>query len=533
MPVYDVAIVGAGHNALISACYLARAGLNVLVLERREVIGGAVCTEEMFGGYRMDVGSSVHIMFKSTPISEELRLEDYGLEYREMDPWAFYPVPESDKSISFYRSVERTCESIEKISRRDAFAYEAFMEKWQRINEGVWDAFLTPPTPGNIMGSLIKNNLANPKHLKSFADPDTTRQLMTSYGRLINENFESEPVRAALMWWAAQSGPPPDELATGDLLGWMAMIHKHGAWRAKGGSGMLTQALGKAFKALGGTLLTEAEVQKVSKGPKADLEGPRFQLTTAQGRFHSRGVLFGCHVQSALLDVLDDNLLDPDLPRRLRHLNVGNGFGMIVRHAVSELPRYAGQKFDSHGVGPCHNAMQLLCPSTNALKRAVAQFRAGQTPDYPLVVGMTFSALDPSLAPEGKHTLFTWAQYHPYELSSGKSWDRVAEDEADKIYDVVCQYAPNMEGKIIDRYIQTPLEIERKLALPRGNVMHLEMSFDQMFGFRPLPELSGYRTPMPGVYLTGASTHPGGGVFGASGRSAAQVVLQDFRKRVL
>ena len=146
-------------------------------------------------------------------------------------------------------------------------------------------------------------------------------------------------------------------------------------------------------------------------------------------------------------------------------------------------------------------------------------------PASPSVVAMTFSAIDPTLAPEGKHTLFTWAQYHSYELRNGEHWDQIREREADKLYDLVCQYAPNMKGKMIGRYIQTPLDLERDLGLLRGNVMHFEMSLDQMFMFRPLPEISCYRAPMKNLYLTGASTHPGGGVFGASGRNTAKVIL--------
>jgi len=152
-------------------------------------------------------------------------------------------------------------------------------------------------------------------------------------------------------------------------------------------------------------------------------------------------------------------------------------------------------------------------------------FLFGLPPQKPSVVAMSFSSLDPTLAPEGKHTLFTWGQYHPYELSNGEKWDDIREREADKLYDLVCQYAPNMKGKMIARYIQTPLDIERTLGLLRANVMHLEMSLDQMFMFRPLPELSTYKTPLPGLYLTGASTHPGGGVFAASGYNTAQVIL--------
>jgi phytoene dehydrogenase-like protein len=170
--------------------------------------------------------------------------------------------------------------------------------------------------------------------------------------------------------------------------------------------------------------------------------------------------------------------------------------------------------------------MQLLCPSVDYLEASWRDFLAKEAPRDPAVLAMTFSSIDPTLAPPGKHVLFAWAQYHPYELAR-ESWDEIAEREADKIWEVVCRHAPNMRGKMIGRYIQTPLEIERKLALRRGNVMHVEMSLDQMFCFRPLPELSTYRTPVKGLYLTGASTHPGGGVFGASGKSTAKVVLRD------
>jgi phytoene dehydrogenase-like protein len=161
------------------------------------------------------------------------------------------------------------------------------------------------------------------------------------------------------------------------------------------------------------------------------------------------------------------------------------------------------------------------------LNDSYRDFSFGLPPQKPSVVAMTFSAIDPTLAPEGKHTLFTWGQYHPYELKNAENWDAIAEREADKLYEVVCQYAPNMRGKMIDRYIQTPLAIERTLGLLRANVMHVEMSLDQMFFFRPLPELAAYTTPLKGLYLTGASMHPGGGVFAASGYNTAKVVLRD------
>ncbi len=524
--VSDVIVVGAGHNGLICACYLAKAGRKVLVLERRPVVGGAVCTEEIVPGYRFDVGSSAHIMFRATPIMEELELARHGLEYFEMDPWAFYPIKGTDHGITFFRDLERTCASIAAISPRDADAYRDFIRRFGELNEGIFEIFLKPPTPGAIFGTIFKRNLFKSGSRRLWSSLDTTRQFMTSYGRLIEETFENEHLRTALFWLAAQSGPPPDEVASGDLVGWQAMIHKTGAWRAKGGSGALTQALARGLKSLGGEVRVDAPVSRIQAGAS----GARFEVQTAAGNFSAQNVVAACHVQTTFLQLLDPALVPADLRRRVEHLRVGNGFGMIVRHAVSKLPRYsAAQPSDARGVSACHSSLQLLCPSRGYLREAFLDYQRGVPPQKPAVLAMTFSALDTTLAPAGKHVLFAWAQYHPYELRNGENWDAIAEREADKIYDVVCDYAPNMRGALIDRYIQTPLEIERKLGLLRANVMHLEMSIDQMFFFRPLPELSTYRTPIPGLYLTGASTHPGGGVFGASGRNAAQVILKAKR----
>ena len=528
MPVYDCIVVGAGHNGLICACYLAKAGHRVLVLERRSIVGGAVCTEEIIPGYRFDVGSSAHIMFRGTPIMAELDLAAHGLEYVEMDPWAFYPLPGESRGISFHRDLDATCRSIAEVSPRDAEAYRDFIERFREVNEGVFETFLKTPTPGALFGTIFKRNLFNSKSRRAWSSLDTARQLMTSYGRLIEETFESEPMRAALCWLAAQSGPPPDELASGDLVGWQAMIHKSGAWRAIGGSGALTQALARCLRSFGGEVLTDAPVSRITR---SDAAGARLEVQSARGAHSARSVAAACHVQTTFLQLLDPELCPPELRRRVEHLRVGNGFGMIVRHAVNELPRYAGQPVDARGVSPCHSSLQLLCASREHLRNAYLDYQRGEPPRKPAVLAMTFSALDPTLAPPGKHVLFSWAQYHPYALGNGENWDDIAQREADKIYDAICDYAPNMRGALIDRYIQTPLEIERKLGLLRANVMHLEMSLDQMFFFRPLPELSEYRTPVSGLYLTGASTHPGGGVFGASGRNTSQVILRDLRRK--
>src|SRR5271168_4267803 len=261
MPHYDVVIVGAGHNGLTCACYLAKAGRKVLVLERRHIVGGAVCTQDdLIPGYKLDVGSSAHIMIHLTPVLRDLELHKFGLEYLEMDPWAYYPILGTGTGISFYRDLEKTCASIAKISPKDADAYRAFVKHWGELNEGIFETFLKPPTPGKIFGTIFRRNLLNWRSRKLWSSMDTSRQLMAPYGALIDELFEHPAVRTALAWLSAQSGPAPGEMATGDMLGWNAMNHKSGAKRAKGGSGALTQAMAKCLLSHGGEIICNAEV---------------------------------------------------------------------------------------------------------------------------------------------------------------------------------------------------------------------------------------------------------------------------------
>ncbi|MEO9887461.1 MAG: NAD(P)/FAD-dependent oxidoreductase [Balneola sp.] len=528
MEKYDVIIVGSGHNGLTTGCYLAKAGKKVLVLERRDTIGGAVCTETMFespenpNGFRMDVGSSVHIMIHQTGIIEELELEKYGLEYIEMDPIMSYPVPTGKGVIHFFKDVERTLESISKVAPEDVKNYKEFIEFWGKINKGVLKIFTTPPTTKNIFAEMALNQIKDGAMFQKGEQLSGLQKILSSYGKVVDDAFDNPYMKAALLWFAAQSGPLPDHSATGDFVGWQSMLHESGAKHPRGGSGMLTQAMKNLIETHGGEVKSDHPVEKILIE-----NGKAFGVRTESGEeFRAEIVVSNAHVQTTMMKMVGRDHLDDSLFKKVENINVGNGFGMVIRCAVEELPQYTAAPDDPY----IHNGIQLLAPSVQYMKNAIGDYTKGLPPEKPAALAMTFSAIDPDVALDGKHTMFVWAQWHPYELANGMQWDDIREREAQKIYDVVVDYAPNMKDKLIDWYIQSPLDIERKHGLLRGNVMHVEMSFDQMFMFRPIPEMSQYETPIENLYLSSASCHPGGGVFGAAGHNAATVILKKHKK---
>ena len=508
----DVVIVGAGHNALVAACYLARAGLDVEVVERRGVVGGAVSTVERFPGYHMDVGSSAHIMIRHTGIVEDLDLAAVGLRYDDLDPWGFAPF--DDEAITFAVDLDRTCDSIAQVcGERDAVAYAAFVTDWAARNERVFSAFQEPPT-----GRALGRHLWGIGRATGLDGLELSRQFLTTGDQLLDEHFTDERLKAALAWLGAQSGPPPHEVGTADLVGWNALLHRQAPGHPVGGSGMLSVALARRFDALGGTVTVDTPVTRIlTRGGRAS----GVQLESGE-RVGARAVLAGCHILTTL-DLLGDDIA-PDAARARRALRLGNGIGMVVRLATSALPRYRA------GGSDAHRALQLIAPSRQFLRAAHGAYLAGRPPDRPAVLAMTFSAFDETIAPPGKHNVTVWGQWHPYELSTGEDWDDIREREGTKLVHAVDAAAPGFAESVEQMHVQTPLDIERELGMRRANVMHLEMGLDHMFAWRPTPAWSGYRGPVPGLYLTGASTHPGGGVFGASGRSAARVAIDDLAR---
>ncbi len=511
----DVAVVGSGHNALVAACYLAAAGRSVTVVERDSVLGGAVSTVERFPGHRVDRGSSAHIMIRHTGIVEELRLAEHGLRYLDCDPWGFAPAPagSADPPLVFRRSIADTCASIATAcGARDADAYHRFVDVWGPRSARVMRAFGATPDPPQLIRAFW--GLPAPGGGSALS-----REFLTSGDALLDEYFESERLKAALAWFGAQSGPPMSEPGTAPMVGFAALMHRIPPGRAVGGSGALTAALVARLRGDGGTVRVGEPATALRR------DGTRWRVRTSGGEIAARRVIAGCHVLTTL-DLLraggfDAARLD-DWRRRIR---VGPGIGMVVRAATTDVPRYPGvpTEISAHG-------LQLLVGDRSQLRLAHGAALAGELPPRPAVLAMSFSALDPSLAPPGEHQVSLWAQWHPRTLSGGRDWATCAGPAADAIVAEVDAVAPGFAGAVRHRLVQSPADLERELGLVGGNVMHVEMSLDQMLLWRPLPELAGYRVPgAPGLYLTGASTHPGGGVSGASGRTVARLVRADDR----
>ncbi|PAP77331.1 phytoene desaturase family protein [Rubrivirga marina] len=501
---YDLIVVGAGHNALISAAYAAKAGYRVGVFERRYIVGGAVSTVEQVPGYQFDLGGSAHILIRLTPIVEELGLDEYGLEYLELDPLFFAPY-EDGSSLFIYRDVDRTCEHIEAQFPGEGDRYRRFVETWAPFSQTVRDVFLSTPSPLELGKRFAFGSSAQVDWQNALS------VIMRPYGEVVDQYFTEEKVKAPLVWMAAQSGPPPTEAMSAPFLLWHPLYHESGIARPRGGSGGLTKALAAMIRAHGGEVRTSSPVDRllVRNGRAEGVEVAGECIT-------ARAVLSGTHI----LETLDRLLPSEHRPAEADQMRVGNGFGAILRLALDKPVEYAA----APGI-ESRTALQLICRDRQQIHDAYADYLKGQPAEDPPIVGMSFSAVDPTLAPPGGEVLWLWAQYFPYEMTGGRTWDAIEEEVADRILDTFEPYAPGTKASVVGSLFQHPLWLERELGLFRGNVMHLEMTIDQMFALRPSMNLSDYRGPVDGLFLTGASMHPGGGIMGASGRNAARVVL--------
>ncbi len=514
---YDIVVIGGGHNGLICGGYLAKAGENVLVLEKHDVIGGFITTEEAIPsapGFKLNIGAMEHGGVVETPIISDLELEKFGLEYMVREQMYFFPFLDG-VAVPIYKSVEKTCEAIAEISEKDAEAYRDFVEFSNALLSLFGSvSYGPPPSFGELAGAMTG--------LPGIDADRLIRTVLSSPRAVVDEWFETEYMKAALAYYGSVSQTAPSTLGSGYAPCLLGGCHSSGQWRPRGGGGMLIESLIRAIEHHGGTVRANAEVGKiiVKEGRAQGVE-----LCDGERISARHGVVSSIDAKRVFLNLVDQDLVDPQLIRQVRNITVAgmNVSELKVDCALDELP-----SLDRWERGPEFIvSMVQPCPSVDYLEREFIDIRRGEFPEEPAFLFAVPSAADPSLAPPGKHTLWL-SCFAPYELSGGRNWDDIREDTADRLIDVVGQYAPNIKKAIIGRVIHTPLDWYRRTGSIKGNPNHLDMTLDQMFGFRPVAALSNYRTPIEGLYLSGAGVHPGGGLNGIPGHNTAHVVLEDL-----
>lgn len=538
MQTYDVVIIGAGHNGLVCAAYLLTAGYSVLLLEKRSLPGGAATTEEIMPeeapGFEFNRCAIDHEFIHLGPVVEELELTKYGLEYLYCDPVVFCPHPDG-KYFLGHRSVEKTCAEIERFSPGDAQKYTKYADFWQRVIGAMTPIFNAPPK--SILDITGNYNPENLKNLFSvIGSPDKTldfiRTMLNSPEDVLNEWFDSEFLKAPLARLASELGAPPSQKtnAIGAIM--MVMRHEPGMARPRGGTGALVQALLKLVQSKGGVVLTDQDVEQILVD-----EGRAVGVRVAKGREYraKRGVISNIDAQRLflLVDSSDVDAADPNLQQRLERRIVNNNETILkIDCALSEPLRFEHHDHrDEYLIGSV-----LIADSVRHVELAHSKPAVGEIPDDPSMYVVMPTMLDPSMAPAGKHTL--WIEFFaPYQIAgaegtglNGTGWtDTLKHQVANRVIDKLAEYAPNVKPAMIARSVESPAELGARLGAYKGNYYHIDMTLDQMVFFRPLPELANYKTPIEGLFLTGAGTHPGGSISGMPGRNCARVFLQTQR----
>jgi beta-carotene ketolase (CrtO type) len=535
---YDVIIIGAGHNGLTCAAYLLKAGYSVLLLEKRSIPGGGATTEEIMPvkapGFQFNRCAIDHEFIHLGPVVQELELHKYGLEYLFCDTVAFCPHPDG-KYFLAHRSVEKTCQEIAHFSSRDAVKYAEFVDYWQKFIKTAIPIFNAPPK------SLL--DIAGNYDLKKIGDlfsligsPNKTldfiRTLLSSAEDTLNEWFDCEFVKAPLARLASEMGVPPSQknLAVGAMM--MAMRHNPGMARPKGGTGVLTQALVKLVRASGGVILTDQQVKQVlvDNGCAVGVRmANSYEYRANQGVISS---IDAKRLFLQMMDAADVDAADRDLRERLERRIVNNNETILkIDCALSEPLRFEHHNHqDEYLIGSV-----LIADSVKQVEVSHHDPAIGKIPDEdPSMYVVMPTMLDPSMAPAGQHTL--WIEFFaPYKIAGaegtglyGTGWtDEIKNKVADRVLDKLAEYAPNLKNALIARKVESPAELGERLGAYNGNYYHIDMTLEQMVFFRPLPELSNYQTPIEGLYLTGAGTHPGGSISGMPGRNCARVFINE------
>ncbi|HWW20508.1 MAG TPA: NAD(P)/FAD-dependent oxidoreductase [Steroidobacteraceae bacterium] len=531
----DALIIGGGHNGLVCAAYLAAGGLSVRVLERRGVVGGAAVTEEFFPGFRNSVAAYT-VSLLNPKVILDLDLPAHGLRIVERRLSNFLPT-EDGRYLCV--GAGRTPSEVAKFSARDAGRLSAYAQQLERIAEVLRQLVLQ--TPPNVIDGSWRQALPELLRAASIGrsvrklDMSLRRELLrlmaSSAGEYLDGWFESDPIKAVYGFdgivgnYASPYTPGSAYVLLHHVFG--EVNGKKGVWgHAIGGMGAITQAMARAAAARGVNIRVNAPVQKllVENGRAVGA------VTPGGEEFRASAVISNLNPKLLYLQLLEPTVLPPDFRQRIEQYRCGSGtFRMNV--ALSELPDFrclAGRQSADH-----HTAGIIIAPTLTYMERAYFDARTGGWSAQPIVEMLIPSTLDETLAPKGQHVASLFCQHVAPQLPNGESWDQHRERVADLMIQTVDRYAPNFRYSVLGRQIMSPLDLERTFGLIGGDIFHGALSLDQLFSARPVLGHGNYRGPLPGLYMCGSGTHPGGGVTGAPGHNSAREVLIDFRRGTL
>ncbi|HET8526048.1 MAG TPA: NAD(P)/FAD-dependent oxidoreductase [Actinomycetota bacterium] len=523
----DVVIIGGGHNGLACAAYLAKAGLDVLVLEKRDVVGGAAATEEPWPGYRVSSASYV-VSLMPPQVVRELDLKRHGYEVSIITPDYFVPFPDGT-SLTLWGDVERDAAAIARFSEHDAEAYVAFDRYFDHVARLLKDLLFVVPPNMNLRD--LPKWAATAGRFRRWSGRDvheTVRLFTMSAADFLDEWFEDERVKGALATQAiigGWCGPMTPGSAYVLMHHWIGEVDGHaGAWGwVKGGMGGVSSAMARAAQAAGAEVRTDAEVDRVA----ITTSGRAVGVSLSDGSLvRSQRVVSSAHPVTTYRDLIGEERLPGDVVRDVRRYRTRSG-SVKLNVALSELPAFPS--WDQEG--DPHRGLAAVSPSIEYLERAWDDAKYGRMSQHPYVEVVFPTAHEPEgLAPEGKHLMLAFSQYGPYELREG-SWDDGGREEfARRVLKALGEFAPSLEDAVEHLEVLTPKDIEARFGLLGGNIMQGELTPDQLFSFRPIPGHGDYRTPIAGMYLCGSGTHPGGGVMGVPGRNAASMILRDHKR---
>ena len=523
----DVVIVGGGHNGLACAAYLAKAGLDVLVLEKRDVLGGAAATEEPWPGYRVSSASYV-VSLMPPQVVRELDLKRHGYEVSIITPDYFVPFPDGT-SLTLWGDVTRDAASIARFSERDAAAYAEFDRYFDRVATLLKDLLFVVPPNMNLRD--LPKWAATAGRFRKWSGRDiheAVRLFTMSAADFLDEWFDDDKVKGALATQAiigAWCGPMTPGSAYVLMHHWIGEIDGHaGAWGwVKGGMGGIAAAMASSAQAAGAEVRTDAQVERVA----INASGRAVGVALTDGTLvRAQRVVSCAHPITTYLDLVGEERLPGDVVHDMKRYRTRSG-SVKINVALGELPTFPSWDQD----GQVHMGLAAVSPSIEYLERAWDDAKFGRMSEHPYIEVVFPTAHEPTgLAPEGKHLMLGFSQYGPYELAEG-SWDEGGREEyARRALKALGEYAPDLEGAIEHLEVLAPKDIEDRFGLLGGNIMQGELTPDQLFSFRPIPGYGDYRTPVAGMYLCGSGTHPGGGVMGVPGRNAASVILRDHKR---